>query len=101
MTSQPQDNNTLMLSFHFVRGVVSVFAVWLEQFPADFDDAPRFTCLNKMLSFVTSEMKANHSDELARKIRHRLDKFQITPFEDEGKALQTLFFTCFRVSVYL
>ena len=68
--------------------MVSVFAIWLEQFPADFDDSPKYTCLNRMLSFVTSEMKPSyHRDELARKIKHKLDKFRITPFEDQGKAL--------------
>lgn len=67
-----------------LRGVVSVFAIWLEQFPADFDDSPKYTCLNRMLSFVTSEMKPScHRDELARKIKHKLDKFRITPFEDQ------------------
>ena len=68
------------------RGVATVFTVWLEQFPGDFDESPNYTCLNKMLNFVTSEMKACHGDELSRKIQHRLDKFQITPFEDQGKA---------------
>ncbi|XP_015753156.1 PREDICTED: ral guanine nucleotide dissociation stimulator-like [Acropora digitifera] len=66
-----------------LRGVVTVFTVWMEQFPGDFDESPNYTCLNKMLNFVTSEMKACHGDELSRKIQHRLDKFQITPFEDQ------------------
>lgn len=66
-----------------LRGVVSVCAVWLEQFPVDFDESPKYTCLNRMLSFATKEMKKNHGDELAKKIKHRLDKFQITPFEDQ------------------
>jgi len=64
-----------------------VFGVWLEQFPDDFDDPPKYTCLHKMFSFVTSEMKKDHGDDLAKKIKHRLDKFQITPFEDEGEML--------------
>ena len=71
----------------FVRGIVSVFAVWLEQFPADFDDPPKYLSLNRMLHFVTSEVKENHRDELTKKIKHRLDKFRITPYEDEGKTL--------------
>ena len=71
----------------FVRGIVSVFAVWLEQFPADFDDPPKYLSLNRMLHFVTSEVKENHRDELTKKIKYRLDKFRITPYEDEGKTL--------------
>lgn len=66
-----------------LRGIVSVFAVWLEQFPADFDDPPKYLSLNRMLHFVTSEVKENHRDELTKKIKHRLDKFRITPYEDE------------------
>lgn len=66
-----------------LRGIVSVFAVWLEQFPADFDNPPKYTSLNRMLTFATTEMKENHRDDLAKKIQHRLDKFLITPFEDE------------------
>ena len=62
-----------------------MFAVWLEQFPADFDDPPKYLSLNRMLHFVTSEVKENHRDELTKKIKHRLDKFRITPYEDEGK----------------
>lgn len=76
------------------RGVVTVFTIWLEQFPGDFDESPNYTCLNKMLNFVTSEMKACHGDELSRKIQHRLDKFQITPFEDQGKALIFIMLFC-------
>ena len=64
-----------------------MFAVWLEQFPADFDDPPKYPSLNRMLHFVTSEVKENHRDELTKKIKHRLDKFRITPYEDEGKTL--------------
>ena len=67
-----------------------MFGVWLEQFPTEFDDPPKYACLNRMLSFVTSEMKESHGDELARKIKHRLDKFQITPFEDEGETLMCI-----------
>ena len=36
---------------------------------------------------MTSEMRASHGEELAKKIQQRLDKFRITPFEDEGENL--------------
>ncbi|RMX60165.1 hypothetical protein pdam_00010093, partial [Pocillopora damicornis] len=65
-----------------LRGIASVFHVWLEHFPSDFDE-PDYTTLLKIQSFVTSEMRASHGEELAKKIQQRLDKFRITPFEDE------------------
>ena len=79
-------------SFHcFYRGVASVFNVWLENFSFDFDDPPKYTTLSRILSFVTSEMRDSHRDDLARKMKLRLDKFQITPYEDEGEML-TIFY---------
>lgn len=63
-----------------------MFHVWLEHFPSDFDE-PDYTTLLKIQSFVTSEMRASHGEELAKKIQQRLDKFRITPFEDEGENL--------------
>ncbi|KAL9988919.1 hypothetical protein ACROYT_G003414 [Oculina patagonica] len=66
-----------------LRGVASVFNVWLENFSFDFDDSPNYTTLNRILSFVTSEMRVGHGEDLAKKIKLRLDKFQITPYEDE------------------
>lgn len=63
-----------------------MFHVWLEHFPSDFDE-PDYTTLLKIKSFVTSEMRASHGEELAKKIQQRLDKFRITPFEDEGENL--------------
>ena len=63
-----------------------MFHVWLEHFPSDFDQ-PDYTTLLKIKSFVTSEMRASHGEELAKKIQQRLDKFRITPFEDEGENL--------------
>lgn len=68
-----------------------MFNVWLENFSFDFDDSPKYTTLNRILSFVTSEMRDSHGDDLAKKIKLRLDKFQITPYEDEGKTLKFLF----------
>lgn len=65
-----------------LRGIASVFHVWLEHFPSDFDE-PGYTTLLKIQNFVVSEMKASHGEELAKKIQQRLDKFRITPFEDE------------------
>lgn len=73
--------------FSSCRGVASVFNVWLESFSFDFDDSPKYTTLNSILNFVTLEMRSSHGEDLAKKIKLRLDKFQITPYEDEGEAL--------------
>lgn len=35
-------------------------------------------------------MRSSHGEDLAKKIKLRLDKYQITPYEDEGETL-TLF----------
>lgn len=67
-----------------------MFNVWLENFSFDFDDSPKYTTLNRILNFVTSEMRSSHGEDLAKKIKLRLDKYQITPYEDEGETL-TLF----------
>ena len=81
------DLPTCILSLHCSRrGVASVFHVWLEHFPSDFDE-PKYATLHKIHNFVTSEMRVGHGDELAKKVRLRLDKFLITPFEDEGENL--------------
>ena len=74
----------------FCRGVASVFNVWLENFSFDFDDSPKYTTLNSILNFVTSEMRSSHGEDLAKKIKFRLDKFQITPYEDEGETFPLL-----------
>ena len=68
----------------FSRGITSVLFVWLEQFPFDFDEPPKYPTLSGMLRFVQTLMKLCHRGDLSRKIQHRLDKFKITPFEDEG-----------------
>lgn len=77
--------------FYFCRGVASVFNVWLENFSFDFDDSPKYTTLNRILSFATSEMRSTHGEDLAKKIKLRLDKFQITPYEDEGEILRIFY----------
>ena len=51
----------------------------------DFNDPPKYHCLMTLLQFVQTEMEQTHKDELAKKIQERLDRYKITPYEDEGK----------------
>ena len=61
-----------------------MLTVWLEQFPYDFSEPPNYTNLNKMLRFVEREVTEAYKNELAKKIRNRIERFKITPFEDQG-----------------
>lgn len=69
-----------------------MFKVWVEHFPLDFDDPPKYMSLNRILGFVKSDMKNSYGDELEKKIKHRLDKFQITPYEDEGETPKKIYY---------
>ena len=76
-----------------------MFNVWLENFSFDFDDSPKYTTLNSILNFATLEMRSSHGEDLAKKIKFRLDKFQITPYEDEGETFTLLRNTDYKFKV--
>ena len=61
-----------------------VLVTWLEQFCADFNDAPDFPCLVKLLQFVKSEMNERDRNELAKKVQDKLHRFKEMLHENVG-----------------
>lgn len=85
-----QSCSSCLLTVDFIiiyfRGVLAVLTVWLEQFPYDFSDPPNYPDLTKILHFVEREVTESGKCELEKKIRTRIERFKITPFDDLGMA---------------
>jgi len=66
------------------RGLVGVMMVWLEQCSSDFNKPPNYTTLKRLNTFVDEEMDEEYTKDLSKKIKEKLTKFIITPYESEG-----------------
>ena len=53
--------------------------LWLDHFPDDFDDAPKFERLTRLKAYVTAQMP---DSELVRRVTQRLSQLRLRDDQD-------------------
>ena len=61
--------------------VLRVLSVWLDHYPADFDEPPSYQSLETIINFLQNDVNASG---MVDKVKEMKDKLCVSPFDYEG-----------------